>query len=669
LAACKLKTAGSLYKGAGTRKLNQAAVVEQPLTAALAKQAQKLDFNRILPTSLPLLKAAYAFAETFPAVRRGLTRFYGADCLSRWGQQLKAAVDAQEASILPVTIAKTASNLPGNRLIPDTPPPAPIDHVKEGKLRMYVAEYVIDKRMPELDDAERARLLNDTVLIKDHRKGEQVSRVYNTQISASLTNPTETALYRVLEKPGAFNKMLLAVHPISNRGQEPMVTVVRLENNSGDGKAWMNTYTTNVFADQISEQDEWDSWFEGLGDSQSLQEGGEYIAIDASKATTTPFHVREDRGNGQYLVDFRVNINFDERRPATIPHVKKISDPMSDDGYYTPSNYNAILMLTAKGSKMRAIAGELRLPPDTKFLKLSDPLKPSGGFLLDCCSARSEPAPIRLGKIDDVQLMIYEKTAGLTVYHNHTDVYIDSVFGAKSLSKTAAIWELVSQHGLTEKVARLVLDNAAQQGKAQYRIQYAPGYGTEKQAEPNRSILAGGPSAPIYEDFADERSVEQYGPRTAVPTQYAGAAAYRLPELSAEQTDPTIWDPWMNFEAADFQKSVQTAGQAAQNGQKEVFDTAMIAGMIKSVRQDSIVERHLSDLMDALDSLGRLLMNFYWHGEEFEDRYGKADMPELEDSLRNAFESLGDVTLFLKEKTIESPFDQGDISLEETARN
>ena len=73
--------------------------------------------------------------------------------------------------------------------------------------------------------------------------------------------------------------------------------------------------------------------------------------------------------------------------------------------------------------------------------------------------------------------------------------------------------------------------------------------------------------------------------------------------------------------------------------------------------------------MEALDALGRLLMNFYWHGEEFEDRYGKSDMPELEDSLRNAFESLGDITLFLKEKTIESPYDGGDVTLEETSRN
>jgi hypothetical protein len=147
-----------------------------------------------------------------------------------------------------------------------------------------------------------------------------------------------------------------------------------------------------------------------------------------------------------------------------------------------------------------------------------------------------------------------------------------------------------------------------------------------------------------------------------------GEGAYRLNHMSADQTDPSTWDPWQNYEAEDFQKSVQQAQQASAAGQKEVFDTSMMAGMLKTVRQDSLVEKHLGSLVEALDALGRLLMNFYWHQEEFEDRYGKSDLPEMEDSIRNSFESLGDITLFLKEKTVESPFDSGEISLEETAR-
>ena len=106
-------------------------------------------------------------------------------------------------------------------------------------------------------------------------------------------------------------------------------------------------------------------------------------------------------------------------------------------------------------------------------------------------------------------------------------------------------------------------------------------------------------------------------------------------------------------------------------GQKEVFDTHMIGGMLKAVREDSLVDRYLGDLLKALDRLGRVLFMFYWHNEEFSDRYGKQDMPELEDSLRNTFESLGDVTLFLKQKTVEpySGQSMSEPSIEQSARN
>ena len=95
----------------------------------------------------------------------------------------------------------------------------------------------------------------------------------------------------------------------------------------------------------------------------------------------------------------------------------------------------------------------------------------------------------------------------------------------------------------------------------------------------------------------------------------------------------------------------------------------MLSGMLKNVRQDSIVDKHLGTLFESLDALGRLLFNFYWHNAEFEDRYGKSDLPELEDGLRNAFETLGDITLFLKEKSVQSPFDMNGVGLDESARN
>ena len=86
---------------------------------------------------------------------------------------------------------------------------------------------------------------------------------------------------------------------------------------------------------------------------------------------------------------------------------------------------------------------------------------------------------------------------------------------------------------------------------------------------------------------------------------------------------------------------------------KEVFDTAVIAGLVKSMRVPELIESYIGDLVVGMDRLGRMLFLFYWHNDEVADTYGDTELTELEDNLRNTFSGLGDLVLFLKQKTIE----------------
>jgi len=110
--------------------------------------------------------------------------------------------------------------------------------------------------------------------------------------------------------------------------------------------------------------------------------------------------------------------------------------------------------------------------------------------------------------------------------------------------------------------------------------------------------------------------------------------------------------------------TMQVAQQAASTGQKEIFDTAMIGGLLKSVRQETMIDRYMGDLMKGMDRVGRILFLFYFHRDDFSDRYGKADLPELEDSLRNTFESLGDLVLFLKQKSVDPYPEEGGLGVD-----
>ena len=55
---------------------------------------------------------------------------------------------------------------------------------------------------------------------------------------------------------------------------------------------------------------------------------------------------------------------------------------------------------------------------------------------------------------------------------------------------------------------------------------------------------------------------------------------------------------------------------------------------------------------------------FYWHNDAFVERYGKQNLDQIEDSLKDNLQSLGDLVIYLKEKTITAEQaigqDQGD---------
>ena len=125
---------------------------------------------------------------------------------------------------------------------------------------------------------------------------------------------------------------------------------------------------------------------------------------------------------------------------------------------------------------------------------------------------------------------------------------------------------------------------------------------------------------------------------------------------NVELYNPLTMDPQLN----------QAVSEAADKGQKEVFDTSVLSSLVKMVDVDPIVDKYLGDLVVGEDRLGRILFLSYWHHDKFEERYGETEMRELEDTLKNAFKSVGDLILFLKKKTIEPEMDMmgSDVELE-----
>lgn len=687
--ALATKQANALYPGAaGT--LAFANVVERPLTAALAQQAARFDMRNFLG-EFPLLKAAFERAYTrYPLVKKGFDRFYGPGFFREMAEARRADADSlvkrAESYLFPP--ADFGKNKDGRKkkdepfsLIKDEP-----KKEKNAGLYVYAADALgvdedapggFKENKPELTDEEREKLLKDTVLIKDERDSQDTSIAYNTQVRTELVNPSETGLFRVLEKPGKFDEMVIISNPHSGRGREDFCLLLR----KGSPKNWKNTHRTNVWCDQGQDApnvEDWKKYVGGLDGTTSLQKGGTYVAVHENGSGTCPFQVREDFGDGVYSVSWEDYCSYSDRRTG----VAKLDRPQDWEVGYSPWKAR-VYVNHRKGSGLKSVNGELSIPDSYKIIKIADPPKPKkdkdDSLIGMCCPSAemgtgegggSDKQPIQPGNLVDLQLLLTKQAAEVKIHDTGTDVVIKSPKGAQHLTKKAALISLVRDHGLREHQAREMLKEAAalapRNAAAKFLVKYADPYGG-----PN---LMPGPGAPAFPE--PQMGMEQMGPHNAVNSIYPQEEFLPVDGMNSQMTDPSVYDPFYQPD----QQAMQTAQQAAQSGQKEVFDTAMIGGMLKSVRQDSLVDRYLGDLMKALDKLGRIMFMFYWHQEEFEDRYGKQDLPELEDSLRNAFEVLGDVVLFLKEKTVGGgpgalnstgvgPADAGEPNIHEAARN
>jgi hypothetical protein len=568
---------------------------------------------------LETLQALVKSCQYAPAMARALDDFHGLSVV----QEAIATANARGAG----SQIKRASILAA---APKTP-------AAEKTLKIITHDVAVQTALPPgHTEEDQEKLLRDGVLILDNRDRDNVSVPYQIQVEQRLFNPTASGLYHVLVKPGEIEKCYIAVHPMGPTKRSNFVTVVRVDGTP----EWINTPADRVFCFSQEEGDEFDSWFDGLPEASSLSKNGRYILLNKKGDTTVPLRVIREYGSTEFGGDaYEVHMEDHSKFPAP--------GNIENCCYTDPLNYSKYrdgvrVHINGKGGQsIKASMGDIFIPEGYRMLKCApgedDAANAEEAGQGSCGCAESKNPPLMPGNLADAQLVLMQKMSSLTVYHTGTDVRVNDV----ELSPRDALIHLVKDHGLREKAAQEILGQARTKRKFSCHIKYANPYGSPM-------MIEGAPTAPS--DPGPVMGGETIM-GTSIPTQLGIDVGVPVADMAASQTDRSVYNPNTQFD----DKAIGQIMEAANTGQREVFDTAMIGTMLRAVRDDSLVDRYMGDLTKGLDKLGRILFMFYWHGDRFADRYGKADMPELEDSLRNAFEMLGDVILFLKQKTIE-PF-------------
>lgn len=585
---------------------------------------EKLDLRTFMQEDVRFMKLAIEVREKYPSLKAAWDELYGQNFIRDSLVQMKTALEKECSGPLFASKTKEAKL---HKILKTA--------VADEPKKLDIKTDVITTDHTNLSESEREKLLRDGYLINDRRKGDEVSVAYNTQVELALVNPDSTDVYEVLVKPGGFAKCLVVHNPHGGRGRRRTALLVKL-----DGKANQTCHPTKMFVKQLergkSDVEEYKDWFESLENSTSLSKGGTYCVLAPNGQGTLAFEVRENLEDECYRVSWIYSYDDEKPDSCDIDHKpSRYSLNMPSDS----RDVDVIYFNKREGTGFRSINGKLYMPNDVKTMKLKDPpgCKECGKCEDECtCDYFHKDwdvktDPIMPGNLADLQLEIMQKTSAMKIYCDHNDVVINE----KRMSKLAGLFHLVKDHNLREKQAKRMLKEAERFGGARFRIKRANPYAAGE-----------GPGAPAFPG-AEYGSMDLMS--GGVPTMDGPQVQFQeVPELSASNTDPSVYDPTQLMDPM----AMQSAQQAAQQGQKDVFDTTMISSMLKAVREDSIVDRYLGDLTKALDRLGRILFMFYWHNEEFMNRYGKQDLPELEDTIRNAFEMLGDLVLYLKQKTI-----------------
>jgi len=125
------------------------------------------------------------------------------------------------------------------------------------------------------------------------------------------------------------------------------------------------------------------------------------------------------------------------------------------------------------------------------------------------------------------------------------------------------------------------------------------------------------------------------------------------PQISMREM-PTILEDPANLE--------QAITNAANNGIKEVFDITALKILARQNHFFDEIRDDIPGFMKTLDSLCRKLFQFYWHTEKMEEKYGTVKLKALEDSLKCTLDSLSDLTIFFKVRTVDGTQSTGDVT-------
>ena len=277
---------------------------------------------------------------------------------------------------------------------------------------------------------------------------------------------------------------------------------------------------------------------------------------------------------------------------------------------------------------------------DVEFIREEGRLSTSGKTLLvpeGCRLFRRADKTVDLGDLATIERrMVADGLNTVKVQANGSTANIVSGKEASGLiDKTAALRILCLRHGIFggQAIKMLKEANHAPGHTKAFLIKHAAPYDLDAYVgdfgQMAKVPWMGGP-APVVENATREQIRTQRGNPMMAPMDAAG-------------------NPLLPSHV------IQSANDLASRGVKEIFDVGMMGNLVETADLSELKKDYIGRMIKGMDAVGRMLFLFYWHQDEFEERYGQSEMKKLENTLRQVFKSSGDLVLFLREKNQNQP--------------
>lgn len=513
-------------------------------------------------------------------------------------------------------------------------------------------------------EAEARDIVQNGFTIRDSRPDDEKSDVVDTDYEKTLQNPDRSGVYNVLVNGGETRRAyVVAADRLFHKGQAGGMMVYFPDNGQ---------LISAKSKDILCEGGCLSGYGDVYGDASSIGDcriGEDYIFIGPNGTSLPKFRVTNVRRESEERPVIGGSFEYDDLWQADVDddftnHWR--SDDFHDrSGLAKPFGTFSIcnVELADFDGRPKLSHGTVVLPKGWKALHVVDEYMYDYGYGYGDMSSEDASNDSRkrkygLGTLNQLTLELRKEGAVKFDIRHDDDGWYYSFDGApftQPMGYKQASIRLVTRYNVRWDDAKDLLKKAEDSGGRGYKclLKMAQIMPSQLVGVDPAAMAEQTPSAdpytgiPVYDSpYYDATEMQMNGvPEVPQDNEYGENLGGEISRQSAMGGDPT-GDAEMDPEA------MQLASDAAQAGQKEVFDKAAIGGLAKVYDTGAVIDSYLPEFMTAVDRLGRTLFLFYWRHNDFIDRYGTDDVIEMEDVLRSTFKQLGKLTMDLRRKSV-----------------